>query len=58
MAKTFTQRLAGFIPRRFRRDAALVTAVRLTGPIGFSTPLTPGMTLASSAKTLERAFSV
>lgn len=58
MAKTFMQRLAGFIPRRFRRDAALVTAVRLTGPIGFSTPLTPGMTLASSAKTLERAFSV
>jgi signal peptide peptidase SppA len=58
MAKTFMQRLAGFMPRRFRRDAALVTAVRLTGPIGFSTPLTPGMTLASVAKTLERAFSV
>jgi signal peptide peptidase SppA len=58
MAKTFMQRLAGFMPRRFRRDAILVTAVRLTGPIGFSTPLTPGMTLASVAKTLERAFSV
>lgn len=58
MAKTFMQRLGSFLPRRFRRDAALVTAVRLTGPIGFSTPLTPGMTLASVAKTLERAFSV
>jgi len=58
MAKTFLQRLAAFLPRRFRRDAALVTAVRLTGPIGFSTPLTPGMTLASVARTLERAFSV
>lgn len=32
--------------------------VRLTGPIGFSTPLAPGMTLSSAAKTLERAFSV
>jgi signal peptide peptidase SppA len=58
MAKTFMPRLGNFMPRRFRRDAALVTAVRLTGPIGFSTPLTPGMTLASVAKTLERAFSV
>lgn len=58
MAKTFMQRLGSFLPRRLRRDSALVTVVRLTGPIGFSTPLTPGMTLASVAKTLERAFSV
>jgi signal peptide peptidase SppA len=58
MAKTFLERLAAMLPRRFRRDSALVTVVRLTGPIGFSTPLSPGMTLASVARTLERAFSV
>jgi serine protease SohB len=32
--------------------------VRLAGVIGFSTPLRPGMTLASVARALERAFSV
>jgi signal peptide peptidase SppA len=58
MAQTILQRLAGFLPRRWRRDAALITVVRLSGVIGFSTPLSPGMTLASVAKTLERAFSV
>jgi serine protease SohB len=31
--------------------------VRLTGIIGFSTPLRPGLTLASSARALDRAFS-
>jgi signal peptide peptidase SppA len=32
--------------------------VRLTGAIGFSTPLKPGLTLASSAKLLDRAFAM
>jgi len=58
MAQTFLQRLSNLVPRRFRSDAALVTVVRLTGAIGISTPLSPGMTHASVAKTLERAFSV
>lgn len=58
MAQTILQRLTAFVPRRWRRGAALVTVVRLSGVIGFSTPLSPGMTLASVAKTLERAFSI
>jgi signal peptide peptidase SppA len=58
MAQTFLQRLSNLMPRRLRRDAPLVTVVRLTGPIGISTPLSPGMTHATVAKTLERAFSV
>ena len=58
MARTILHRLADLVPRRWRRDAALVTVVRLSGVIGFSTPLSPGMTLASVSKTLERAFSV
>jgi signal peptide peptidase SppA len=58
MAQTILQKLTDFIPRRWRRGAALVTVVRLSGIIGFSTPLSPGMSLASVSKTLERAFSV
>ena len=32
--------------------------VRLTGVVGFSTPLKPGLTLAGVARTLDRAFAV
>jgi serine protease SohB len=46
------------LPRRLRGDIPTVPVVRLTGIIGFSTPLKPGLTLASCAKALERAFSV
>jgi serine protease SohB len=45
------------LPRRFRRDIPVVPVVRLTGVIGFSTPLRPGLTLAAVAKPLERAFA-
>lgn len=36
----------------------VVPVVRLTGVIGFSTPLKPGLSLASVARTLETAFKV
>jgi serine protease SohB len=45
------------LPRRLRGDIPVVPVVRLTGVIGFSTPLKPGLTLGSVAKALERAFS-
>jgi serine protease SohB len=45
------------LPRRFRGDVPVVPVVRLTGVIGFSTPLRPGLTLASAAKQLDRAFA-
>ena len=35
----------------------VVPVVRLAGPIGLSTPLRPGLTLATSAKLLDRAFA-
>jgi serine protease SohB len=44
------------LPRRFRGDVPVVPVVRLTGVIGFSTPLRPGLTLASVARPLNRAF--
>jgi serine protease SohB len=50
--------LQPLIPRRFRRDQPVVPVVRLTGIIGFSTPLRPGLTLAGIARTLDRAFAM
>jgi serine protease SohB len=49
--------LRPLLPRRFRADVPVVPVVRLTGVIGFSTPLRPGLTLASVARPLERAFA-
>jgi signal peptide peptidase SppA len=50
------ERLKGFVPAKFRRGAAIVPVVRLSGVIGAVTPLRPGMSLAGVAKTLERAL--
>jgi serine protease SohB len=50
--------LRPLIPRRFRGDRPVVPVVRLTGVIGFSTPLRPGLTLAGLARTLDRAFAM
>ncbi len=46
------------VPRRFRSDVPVVPVVRLTGVIGLSSPLRPGLTLAGVARTLDRAFAV
>ena len=50
--------LMKLVPERWRRGTTVVPVVRLSGVIGAVTPLRPGMTLASVAKTLERAFAV
>jgi serine protease SohB len=46
------------LPKRLRGDIPVVPVVRLSGVIGFSTPLKPGLTLASCARSLERAFGM
>jgi serine protease SohB len=45
------------VPTRFRSDIPVVPVVRLTGVIGFSTPLRPGITLSGVARHLDRAFA-
>lgn len=50
--------LAKLVPQRWRKDAALVPVVRLSGTIGAVTPLRPGMSLSGVAKILERAFAM
>src|ERR1700761_1663226 len=48
--------LRRLIPSRFRSDIPIVPVVRLSGVIGVSSPLKPGLTLANTARLLERAF--
>jgi len=50
--------LGPLVPARFRSDIPIVPVVRLAGVIGVSSPLRPGMTMASVARSLERAFSM
>ena len=50
--------LGPLVPARFRAGTPVVPVVRLTGIIGMGTPLRPGLSLATSARSLERAFSV
>ena len=50
--------LRRLVPKRFRRDVPLVPVVRLSGVIGFSTPLRPGVTIGGVARQLERAFTM
>ena len=52
------ERLKELIPAKFRRGAAVVPVVRLSGVIGAVTPLRPGMSLAGVARTLDRAFGI
>jgi serine protease SohB len=46
------------LPARFRSDLPIVPVVRLSGVIGVSSPLRPGLTLASVARPLDRAFAI
>ncbi len=50
--------LRPLVPKRLRGDIPVVPVVRLSGVIGFSTPLKPGLTVASVARQLERAFGM
>ena len=47
--------LRPILPKQLR-GVPIVPVVRLAGVIGLSTPLKPGLTLATVARTLERAF--
>ena len=46
------------IPARFRADIPVVPVVRLSGVIGVTTPLRPGLMLSTIARSLERAFAI
>ena len=56
-AMALIDRLHRLLPPFLRPDIPIVPVVRLTGIIGVSTPLRPGLTLSQHARTLERACS-
>lgn len=50
--------LRPLLPKQLRGGTPVVPVVRLSGVIGLSTPLRPGITLAGVARPLERAFGM
>ena len=58
LSNEFPAALRRFMPARFRSDIPIVPVVRLSGVIGISSPLKPGLTLANVARSLDRAFSM
>src|SRR5581483_7388645 len=54
--RSISEFISPYLPQRLRTDLPVVPVVRLTGVIGFSTPLKPGLSLASAARSLETAF--
>jgi serine protease SohB len=58
MSERVPQALRALLPARFRSDIPIVPVVRLAGAIGISSPLKPGLTLASVARVLDRAFAM
>lgn len=50
--------LKSLLPERFRKDVTVVPVVRLSGAIGMVNPISGGMSLATVANRLERAFAV
>ena len=50
--------LRWLVPARFRSDVPVVPVVRLSGVIGVSAPLRPGLMLSTVARSLDRAFGL
>jgi signal peptide peptidase SppA len=57
MLASLREAVRPWLPKRMRGGGAVVPVVRLSGAIGLSTPLRPGLTLASVARPLEKAFT-
>ena len=58
LSTQITDGLKSVLPRAWRTDLPVVPVVKLSGVIGFSTPLRPGLTLSSCARALDRAFGM
>jgi serine protease SohB len=56
LAKVILDTLGPLVPARWRSDVPVVPVLRFSGVIGAAVPLRPGLSLASTAKTIERAF--
>lgn len=50
-------KIRSILPKRFRNDKPIIPVVRLQGAIGMQSPMRSGLSLASAALPLEKAFS-
>lgn len=57
LVKVITDALGPLLPARWRSDVPVVPVVRFSGVIGAAVPLRPGLSLANTAKMIERAFN-
>lgn len=51
-------RAVGLLPAAWTGRGTLIPVLRFTGPIGVTMPLRPGLSLATSAAAIEKAFSM
>ena len=51
-------KIRSILPKRFRNDKPIIPVVRLQGAIGMQSPMRSGLSLASAALPLEKAFSI
>ncbi|MCJ2135705.1 S49 family peptidase [Methylobacterium sp. J-026] len=58
MPFAFPDTFRALLPRRFRNRRPRVAVVRLSGTIGAVSPIRPGLSIASVAGSLERAFGM
>ncbi|QRG04724.1 S49 family peptidase [Xanthobacter dioxanivorans] len=58
LLSSLSRRARGILPKKWRRDLPVVPVVRLSGPIGMSTPFSQSLTLAGISKVLDKAFAV
>jgi serine protease SohB len=58
LANVIADALGPLMPARFRSDVPVVPVIRFSGVIGAAVPLRPGLSLATTARTIERAFKV
>ena len=58
LANVIADALGPLVPARFRSDVPVVPVIRFNGVIGAAVPLRPGLSLATTARTIERAFKV
>lgn len=51
-------KLRNLLPKALRKEKTVIPVVRMQGAIGMVTPLRPGLSLATVAQPLEKAFSM
>jgi serine protease SohB len=57
LANVILDALGPLVPARWRGDVPVVPVIRFSGVIGAAVPLRPGLSLAGTAKMIQRAFS-